>query len=187
MFKNQKVKNCTDIRIIYKQKNDNKDKVRLFGEKFVKNNKNKAKIIFNSNEYELKEFFEDIIHDDNKYEIRLTLKIFGEITNLSEMFSLCDSLYLFPDNGNFNESINNCQSLNTSKVRYMDYMFRGCKSLISLPDISKWNTSNVSYMEGMFEGCESLISLPDISKWDTSRIRMDMFDECHSLINLINF
>ena len=66
-------------------------------------------------------------------------------------------------------------------------MFEGCKSLISLPDISKWDTSNVIDIGGIFKGCESLISLPDVSKWDTSRKRIDMFDECHSLINLIYF
>ena len=45
-----------------------------------------------------------------------------------------------------------------------------CKSLKSLPDLSKWNTSNVSYVDHMFYGCESLKSLPDISKWNTSNL-----------------
>ena len=44
-------------------------------------------------------------------------------------------------------------------------MFWGCKSLISLPDISKLNTSHATKMISIFRGCESLISLPDISKW----------------------
>ncbi len=47
-------------------------------------------------------------------------------------------------------------------------MFKGCNSLISFPDISKWNTSNATKMDYMFDGCISLISLPDISKWITS-------------------
>ena len=46
----------------------------------------------------------------------------------------------------------------------MKDLFRGCKSLLSLPDISKWNTNNVIDMEGIFDGCKSLSSLPDISK-----------------------
>ena len=46
----------------------------------------------------------------------------------------------------------------------MSYMFYGCKSLLSLPDISKWNTSSVDDMRRMFYGCKSLSSLPDISK-----------------------
>ena len=50
----------------------------------------------------------------------------------------------------------------------MNDMFRGCKSLISLPDLSKWNTENVKEMNHMFYGCSSLISLPDLSKWNTN-------------------
>ena len=56
----------------------------------------------------------------------------------------------------------------------MSYMFYGhyyksdydcdCKSLISLPDISKWNTKDVTDMSYMFYNCSSLSSLPDISK-----------------------
>ena len=48
----------------------------------------------------------------------------------------------------------------------MSYMFYGCKSLISLSDISNWNTNNVTNMSFMFFGCKSLISLPDISNWN---------------------
>ena len=40
-------------------------------------------------------------------------------------------------------------------------MFCGCKSLISLPDLSKWNISNVRNMNCMFCGCNSIKSLPD--------------------------
>ena len=47
----------------------------------------------------------------------------------------------------------------------MGYLFNGCKSLLSLPDISKWNINNVTDMEYLFSVCESLSSLPDISKW----------------------
>ena len=46
----------------------------------------------------------------------------------------------------------------------MSNMFRGCKSLNNLPDISKWDTKNVTNMSGMFDGCKSLKELPDISK-----------------------
>ena len=65
-------------------------------------------------------------------------------------------------------------------------MFKNCKLLSSLPDISKWNTSNVINMSDMFYGCNSLISLPDISKWNTSNVinMSHMFYECNSLISL---
>ena len=42
-----------------------------------------------------------------------------------------------------------------SNVTDMSYMFNGCSSLISLPDISKWDTKNVTNMSEMFYGCSS--------------------------------
>ena len=42
----------------------------------------------------------------------------------------------------------------------MSEMFGWCKSLNSLPDISKWYTNNVKYMSGMFIGCKSSLNIP---------------------------
>ena len=46
----------------------------------------------------------------------------------------------------------------------MTNIFKGCNSLISLPDISKWNTESVFYSSNMFFGCISLILIPDMPK-----------------------
>ena len=61
-------------------------------------------------------------------------------------------------------------NLFTDKIVNMSYMFDECKSLLSLPDISKWNTNNVTDMSYMFYWCEKLSSLPDISKWNTNNV-----------------
>ena len=45
-------------------------------------------------------------------------------------------------------------------------MFCDCKSLNSLPDISRWNTKNIKGIDCLFMNCESLNILPDISKWE---------------------
>ena len=65
-------------------------------------------------------------------------------------------------------------------------MFRGCASLISLPDVSKWNISHAETINYMFSGSKSLVSLPDISKWDTSNIEKKnfIFSGCNSLISI---
>ena len=65
----------------------------------------------------------------------------------------------------------------------MEYLFNGCESLSSLPDISKWNINNVANMEYMFSGCKSLSSLPDISKWNISIViyMRGLFNESESL------
>ena len=63
-------------------------------------------------------------------------------------------------------------------------MFNRCRSLLSLPDISKWNTNNVTNMSWMFYECKSLSSLPDISKWNINNVTNmnHMFDECSNII-----
>ena len=65
----------------------------------------------------------------------------------------------------------------------MNYLFEGCYSLKSLPDISRWNTSKVRKMKNMFNGCSSLNSIPDISKWKINyEIDIDgLFYGCNSL------
>ena len=39
-------------------------------------------------------------------------------------------------------------------------MFYQCKSLSSLPDISKWDISNVTKMSGMFNNCKDSLNIP---------------------------
>ena len=46
----------------------------------------------------------------------------------------------------------------------MEYMFSGCTSLKSLPDISKWDITNAKEHNGiklMFAGCSDLLIIPD--------------------------
>ena len=96
---------------------------------------------------------------------------------------------------NMSWMFNGCNSLsslpdiskwNTSNVNDMSWMFYDCNSLSSLPDISKWNTSNVINMSHMFSGCNSLSSLPDISKWNTSYVNdmNSMFSGCKYSLNI---
>ena len=48
--------------------------------------------------------------------------------------------------------------LGNNNISNMSYMFSGCSTLLSLPDISKWNTNNTTDMSNMFSGCSSLSS-----------------------------
>ena len=84
------------------------------------------------------------------------------------------------------KSLPDISKWNISNVNNMSWMFSYCNSLKSLPDISKWNTSNVNDMSWIFYECNSLISLPDISKWNTSNVNNmnSMFYECKSLISI---
>ena len=153
--------------------------IRIFGDKFVENNKDKCKIIINGNEFKLTSHLEINTRqlNDNIFEIKL--KEIRNITNMSYMFNEYDDYMLL-------SSLPDISKWNTSNVTKMNNMFRGCLLLSSLPDISKWNTTNVTNMSGMFWGCKSLSSLPDISKWNISNVKdiSYMFYECESLSSL---
>ena len=47
-----------------------------------------------------------------------------------------------------------------NKVTNMSGMFDGCKTLSSLPDISKWDTSKVTNMSDMFSNCKKSLNFP---------------------------
>ena len=110
-------KNYIDINILYKTKKDNANEVRILGEKFVENNKDKAKIIFNGKEHELKKYFKDINYDYvNEEGILLKLRIFEDIIDMSEMFYECDELYSFPEDNNIEEIIDNDNLTNSIQL-----------------------------------------------------------------------
>ena len=122
-------------------------KVKIFGEKFVKNNENKFKIIYENKVYDLIEYFK-VDKQQKTLQIKLIKKNNILVNDISYMFDECKTLISLPD----------ISSWDTKRVNKMNYMFCNCSSLTSLPDISKWNTKNVSGMGGIFKGCSSLDS-----------------------------
>jgi len=76
--------------IIYKISKD-EEKIKIFGNKFVKNNKNKCKIIHEKKEYNLEEYF-DIDKENNNNTLEIELKINDDIIDMSYMFESCTSL-----------------------------------------------------------------------------------------------
>ena len=136
----------------------NQEKLKIFGDDFVKNNKNNCYLLINGKKIDLCN--EINIKEEQKENLEIKLIETKIITNMSYMFSWCKSLQSLPDISNWD----------TKNVTNMSYMFNHCSSLQSLPDISKWNTKNVTNMCCMFNHCSSLKSLPDISKWDTKNV-----------------
>lgn len=82
------------------------------------------------------------------------------------------------------QSIKGLEFLDTSKVRYMDGMFRGCTDLQSL-NLKKFKTDAVIDMSYMFQGCASLTSL-DLSNFNTNNVTnmSNMFEYCYELQKL---
>ena len=74
-------------------------------------------------------------------------------------------------------SLTSIPQLNTSKVTNMTSMFYNCCLLVAIPQL---DTSNVTNMNGMFYNCYSLVSIPQL---DTSNVTSmgNMFYNCYSL------
>ena len=83
----------------------------------------------------------------------------------------------------------NFTNFNTSHIKNMDNMFKGCIYLNSL-DLSNFDTSSVTSMANMFQGCSSLKSL-DLSNFNTSSVTSmsRMFSFCNTLavLDISNF
>ena len=171
---NSHVELFNKMQIIYNIEK-NTEKIRLFGDNFVKNNKNNCYLLIDGKQKELcTEFILNPNQKQNDYlEIKLTE--IQKITNMSCMFNQC-RLYKIPEISN----------LVSKYVTDISGMFYQCESLISLPDISKWDTRNVINMSYLFYECKSLKTLPDISKWDTGNVNdiSFLFYECKSLVSL---
>ena len=179
-----------------------KSKKRLFSDYFIKNNKDKCKIIYNEKEYELTKYFEIDNNLNNDNIIKIQLKINNNITDISYMFQNCQELLSFRDISNLNDCNNVNKSLNNNESNnyidesnnrsededyenfYNDNLtsssipskkniseFTGTNELITKLNAPAKNIfNNVTDMHSMFKGCSSLISLPDISKWNTKNV-----------------
>ena len=113
-------------------------KKKLFGEQFIKNNKNNCSLLINNRIHDLCEYYEN---NKNKEKIlKIQLIIEKPFTNLSYMFFKCDNLSSLPD----------ISKLNTENVTDMNNMFSYCIKLNPFPDISNWNIKMVKDISYMF-------------------------------------
>ena len=148
----------------------------VFGEIFVKNNKDKCYMICHGQKSEITEKYRLSETDKSLKELMIKLVGLNKVTDLSHLFDGSRALI----------SIDNFSMLKTDKITNMSSIFKWCSNLITLPDISNWNTSNVTDMSYLFAKCSSVEKLPNISKWDTSNVinMCSIFDSCSSLISL---
>lgn len=78
--------------MIYRM-DENKDNIRILGEKFVKNNVNKSKLIINNKKLKLKEFFK--IKDIKEDKLKIKLYLDKDVFNKGYIFKNCDLLLQF--------------------------------------------------------------------------------------------
>ena len=162
---------CDKLKLYYYSYSNNQIRIRLFGEKFIKNNINKCSVMINNELKKIEdcEFYE---LEDIKKGLNITLLKEDDIIDMSYMFNDCEVL----------QSISEESKWSTNSVINMSYMFCNCKALTSLPKmISDWDTSKVTDMSNMFSGCDSLSEIENISNWNTSKVEnmQKMFYECN--------
>ena len=75
--------------------------------------------------------------------------------------------------------------LNTTHVKYMSFMFDGCRSMQVL-DLSSFWTHNVTMMANMFANCTSLTTILVSKDWSTSSVTSSkgMFTNCRKLVGM---
>ena len=81
-----KYKNNIIFELTYKNTDNIKYKVNILGKKFIEKNKDKGSIIYNSYEYELKEYFEDIDNNNHNDKIKFLLCLDKSINDISYLF-----------------------------------------------------------------------------------------------------
>ena len=184
--------------------------IKIFGEDFVKNNKDKCKLILYDNEedkeyeYDLCAYLKmDFVNQINSG--RKLFKIFliqtDYFTDMSFMFFECFTLMSVENIENLNtEKVTtmsgmfescfllleiNISSLNTSSVTDMSFMFEKCQSIQEL-DFTGWKTTKVESFKAMFEHCEKLEEIKGLETWDVSNVKdcSFMFNFCKSLSNI---
>ena len=135
-----------ELTFIYKVNIDD-NKIKIFNEEFIKNNKDNCKIIVDGKEQEI--CSELMVNENmkNKKKLEIKLKEYKPIMNMFAMFGECSSLISLPDICNYD----------MCKVTNIRSIFFKCSSLNSLSDISQWNTKNIINMRGIFNGCTSFI------------------------------
>ena len=154
--------------------NQNETKIRLFGKKFVENNKKNCYLIINNKITDLCEFY-NINNEENNKQLTILYIEHKKSINLSYMFYDCKDLLSIT-----------VSFWDISEVTDVSYLFSGCISLKSLPDISMWNTSNITDISNLFSRLYEIKFLPDISQWDTSNVisMNNTFSHCFSLLSL---
>ncbi len=180
----------------------NQKEIKIFGENFVKNNKNNCSLIINEQRKELCEKYkipeepkdgnlkiilvkekpiENVSEMFYKCKLLLSLQSFNQwtmdkVTNMKKMFYECISLKLIDLNG-----------WNTSQVKDFSYMFYSCQNLEIIEGLNNFNTQNAENFGHMFDKCYNLNQRKfDVSNWNTGKVTnmMYIFSDCWNIKKL---
>ena len=160
------------INLIYEKNIKDENSDNIFGQKFVKNNKENIILKINgiiennlTEKFNLKEGINNI-----------QIIIINKLINLESMFFNVISL----------KNIDELKYLNTKEVSNFSDMFGGCTYLSDIKALENWNVSNGNDFSSMFEGCSSLSEVKALENWNVSNGNnfSGMFNVCTSLSDI---
>ena len=130
------------------------DILNIFGKAFVKNNRNKAKLIIENKKYNLKDFIK--LNNFKKSELKIDILLRQDISNISYMFNKCESLLEFSMKNNIkNKEINYNFSEKEKKDNGLEYnrneidenkgtLYEGLEDIIFYSEYSEISEKEVS-------------------------------------------
>ena len=149
-FKVIEKRNTNEINLKYKSLEENTHTI--FGSEFVENNKNNITLKINGKQSPLISKYKL-----NKGENDITICIKNKLTNLSNMFKSCGTLY----------NIDELKYLNTKFVTDFSYMFSG-SSISNIKALENWDVSKVTNFQYMFSECIQLSNITPLKNWNVS-------------------
>ena len=174
----------------------NNESIQIFGEEFVKNNKNKCNLIIDDNiDSELRtNFFFEL-----KGEHTVTLIINEEDVNFNGLFDfniniglinsfvpIKDANYLdyFKKNNRVIDA-SSLEDLDTSEFTSLSHLFTGCANIKNFYFLRYWDVSKCTDFSGLFFGC-SFSKIDFLEKWNVGKATtfLDMFKYCMNLNDL---
>ena len=143
----------------------------IFGEKFVKNNKNNIELIINGKPNKLVDKY---VLLKGKNVIKMIIK--NDLKNIEEMFNGCKTLV----------NINPLKDLDIKYITSMSGIFNGCESLKDIKPLENWNVSKIEDLSYLFYSCKSLTDINPLKNWDVSICKKfkRMFSECNFLSDI---
>ena len=160
---------------------DKKNKIRIFGENFIKNNKD-IKIIYKEEIYEIKEFIDDIDSNYSQEDFTIIIKDFNKITDLSYIFADCTSLYQISNPNSidyllqwgFNKKNNDIDNKNNTIAD--DNIIDNCIDNINNNNTEDKNDFSKNFVSDM-ESINTIPNNPIISTLPSQTATFDLFKE----------
>ena len=152
--------------LIYK---NNKEDLKILDRVFVRNNKLKSKIIYKNKILSLTDKFQNLDNKEKILKIGLLILDTNGL-NLKKMLYDCKSLVKILDKLQERVDINNILDNELLQNNIQDNSIINTYNLFSLYLLLSSNESyniKVNNLSFLFHGCSSLVSLPDLSLWDT--------------------